>query len=756
MNSLVVSMENDQHLLAQVNKLRLELTSVQDTNEQLADELGKSNQRFILAMRGANEGVWDWNIETDTVYYSPRWKSMLGYEEDELEGNLSTWKSLVHPDEKKCVLEKAAHYLSGKVDKFEVEMRMRHKSGQFIYIRSSAFKVIESTGTQAVRLIGYHTDISKQKESEFFKIKHTKILEMIAKGVPAPKVYDEIALLYENKHPGMRCSMLELDGNILLHGGAPSMPKAYSDAVNGLRIGADVGSCGASTFTGKRVLVENIETDLNWKDLKDVALPHGMRCCWSEPVMSSTNDVLGAFGMYYNHPALPDEEESADLTSAAMLTSIVMERDQNQKRMRELAYTDELTGFSSRSHLHLYLEALIETSTTNNKHFALYYIDLDNFKGINDSLGHDIGDIHLKEIAERLLQLNRNIYLISRLGGDEFCILVEYIDNETTESIAQKCLDSVSQPSFLSGRKVIQTCSIGIACFPEDGQDLKGLLKAADTALYSAKENGKNQFSFYNKSFSKKAEYKFKIEQYLREAIEKDQLYVEYQTQIDIKTGHIIGVEALARWHHPTLGQVPPYEFIEIAERIGMMKPLTEFVLNRACSQVSDWRKAGFTNIRVAVNISPTHFLDAEFVPMVRKVLSDTHIPPSSLELEVTESVVQTKDKYLSVFKQLRSLGVLMAIDDFGTGYSSFASLRHLSVDCLKIDKYFLDDYEDRKTELLIGSMIEMAHSLEYNVVAEGVEHVEQLNLLKKLGCDLAQGYLFSKPLRPEAMYELL
>ncbi|UGA53649.1 bifunctional diguanylate cyclase/phosphodiesterase [Vibrio sp. VB16] len=749
-------MENDQHLLAQVNKLRLELTSVQDSNEQLADELGKSNQRFILAMRGANEGVWDWNIETDTVYYSPRWKYMLGYEEDELEGNLSTWKSLVHPDETKCVLEKAAHYLSGKVDKFEVEMRMRHKSGQFIYIRSSAFKVIESTGTQAVRLIGYHTDISKQKESEFFKIKHTKILEMIAKGVPAPKVYDEIALLYENKHPGMRCSMLELDGNILLHGGAPSMPKAYSDAVNGLRIGVDVGSCGASTFTGKRVLVENIETDPNWKDLKDVALPHGMRCCWSEPVMSSTNDVLGAFGMYYNHPALPDEEESADLTSAAMLTSIVMERDQNQKRMRELAYTDELTGFSSRSHLHLYLEALIETSATNNKHFALYYIDLDNFKGINDSLGHDIGDIHLQEIAERLLQLNRNIYLISRLGGDEFCILVEYIDNKTAESIAQKCLDSVSQPSLLSGRKVIQTCSIGIACFPEDGQDLKGLLKAADTALYSAKENGKNQFSFYDKSFSTKAEYKFKIEQYLREAIEKDQLYVEYQTQIDIKTGHIIGVEALARWHHPTLGQVPPYEFIEIAERIGMMKQLTEFVLNRACSQVSDWRKTGFTNIRVAVNISPTHFLDAEFVPMVRKVLSDTHIPPSSLELEVTESVVQTKDKYLSVFKQLRTLGVLMAIDDFGTGYSSFASLRHLSVDCLKIDKYFLDDYEDRKTELLIGSMIEMAHSLEYNVVAEGVEHVEQLNLLKKLGCDLAQGYLFSKPLRPEAIYELL
>lgn len=749
-------MKDHQHLLAQVNELRLELSSARKINEQLTDELGKSDLRFVLAMRGANEGVWDWDIETDTVYYSPRWKSMLGYEEHELEGNLSTWKSLVHPDEQKYVLDKASEYLIGNSDAFEVEMRMRHKNGKYIYIRSTAFKIIDSAGSQAIRLIGYHTDISKQKASELFKIKHSSILEMIAKGVAAQKVYDEIALLYESRHPGMRCSMLELDGNVLLHGGAPSMPKAYCDAVNGLIIGPEIGSCGASTFTGKRVLVKNIETDPKWKDLKELTLPHGMRCCWSEPIMSSTKNVLGAFGMYYDYPALPNAKESADLSSAAMLTSIVMERDHNQKRMKELAYTDELTGFSSRSHLYLYLEALIERSKLNANRFALYYIDLDNFKGINDSLGHDVGDIHLQEIAERLLLLNQHIYLISRLGGDEFCILLENNDDIIITELAQKCLEVVSRPSLLSGRKVIQTCSIGIARYPEDGQDLKSLLKAADTALYDAKENGKNQFSYYRKSFSNEAEYKFKVEQYLREAIENNQLYLEYQTQVDIQTGKIVAVEALSRWHHPALGQVPPCEFIEIAERIGMIKPLTKFVLRTACIQIANWRKSGFNNIRVAVNISPSHFLDAEFVPMVRKILEETQIPPSYLELEVTETVVQTKDKYLSVFAALRKLGVLMAIDDFGTGYSSFASLKHLNVGCLKIDKYFLDDFTDHKTELLIESMIGMAHSLGYSVVAEGVEHVEQLNLLRTLGCDLAQGDFFNKPEKPETIYKLL
>lgn len=256
---------------------------------------------------------------------------------------------------------------------------------------------------------------------------------------------------------------------------------------------------------------------------------------------------------------------------------------------------------------------------------------------------------------------------------------------------------------------------------------------------------------------TQKAEYRFRVEQYLREAVEKQQLSLVYQPQVQMLTGKITGVEALSRWYHPQLGQVPPTEFIATAERIGMIKPLTEWVLKTACSQAVEWKKAGLPAIRMAVNISPIHFLDKDFVSLVKRVIDETGMVPSELELEVTESVVQTDQKNLSIFRELKELGVLLAIDDFGTGYSSFASLKHLTVDFLKIDKCFIDDMlTDHKAKVLIGSMIEMGHNLEYEIIAEGIETAEQWHLLKALGCETAQGYLFSKPVSFDKISELL
>ncbi|GAB3527232.1 bifunctional diguanylate cyclase/phosphodiesterase [Photobacterium alginatilyticum] len=747
-------MKSNPHLLTQVNQLRTELASVNETNELLTNELNKSSERFVTAMRGANQAVWDWDLDTDEVYYSPLWKSMLGYDDDELDNHLDTWKSLVHSDEQQIILDKAQNYLSGQLGSFEVEMRLRHKNGYFVYIRSIAFSVSKSFDSKPSRLVGYHVDISKHKRAELFNKKHTKILEMIAKGFPTSDIYTEIALMYEGLFVGMRCSMLELEGDTLLHGGAPSLPQEYCDSVHGLKIGPNIGSCGTSTYTGKRVVVENIETDPKWSAIKHVALPHGMRCCWSEPIISSTGKVLGAFGMYYNHPARPTEDESEALTSAAMLTGIVMERDHNQKRIRELAYTDELTGFSSRSCLYANLESLIKRSSSEKSQFSLYYLDLDNFKDINDSLGHDVGDKHLQEVASRIASVGQGAHLLARLGGDEFCIIVKEATNkDTAANIAARYLDIIAKPSDVCGRKFTQTCSIGIASYPEDGADLQSLLKAADTALYTAKDHGKSQYAFYSKVLATEAEYRFKVEQYLREAIEQHTLSLVYQTQHDLDSGKIVGVEALSRWHHPELGQVSPIQFISIAERIGMIKQLTEQVLITACTQLVAWKKQGLPSIRMAINISPIHFLDPDFIPLIKRVIAETGIVASDLELEVTETVVQTHQKNLSVFQELKTLGVSLSIDDFGTGYSSFASLKHLTVDCLKIDKYFIDDLlTDKKTQLLVGSMIEMAHNLGCNVVAEGIEKPEQVNELKKLGCDMAQGYLFSQPTHPEGI----
>ncbi|NEQ50768.1 MAG: EAL domain-containing protein [Leptolyngbya sp. SIO3F4] len=722
------------------------------------EKLKQSEERFSLAMRGANDGLWDWNLETDKVYYSPRWKSMLGYEEDELADNLSTWKSLVHPDDKDIVLNMVQDYVDGKADSFDVEMRMQHKAGHHVFVLSRAFLVHRTSDGKAVRLVGTHVDITARKKAEAFDDKHAEILEMIATGKPASEIYSEIALMYEGRHPGLRCSMLELQDGRLMHGGAPSLPKEYCDAVHGLKNGPSVGSCGTSTYTGKRVLVENIETDPKWAKIKHVALPHGMRCCWSEPIKDSSGNVLGAFGMYYNHPALPNEEESNDLKSAARLAGIVMERDHAQKRIRELAYTDDLTGIANRAHFYQKLEAAIKCSDQNASRLGLLYIDLDNFKSVNDSLGHDAGDLLLKEIAKRLRNVARDIDFVARLSGDEFCILLNGIDdNCVTTQVAKRCFELISKPVDLLTRKFIPACSVGIAHYPDDGQNLSTLIKAADTSLYAAKEQGKNRYVFYKTELTQKVEYRFRVEQNLREAVENQELSLVYQPQVEMLTGKIIGVEALARWHHTQLGEVSPTEFIPIAEKIGMIEPLTEWVLRTACNQAVTWKKAGLPSMRMAVNISPVHFLDKDFVSLIERVLHETGMVPSELELEVTESVVQTDEKNLSTFQDLRNLGVQVAIDDFGTGYSSFASLKHLTIDCLKIDRYFISDMlDDNKSTLLIGSMIEMCRNLEHKIIAEGVETSEQYHTLQEFGCETAQGFLFSKPVSANEISNLL
>ncbi len=611
---------------------------------------------------------------------------------------------------------------------------------------------------ELIGVLGIGHNITQRKKAEVFDENNAEISEMIAMGRPAVKIYDAIALMYEERHPGMRCSLLELDGDTLLHGGAPSFPKEYCEAVHGLKIGPHVGSCGTSTFTGKRCLVENIETDYRWAELKQVALPHGVRCCWSEPIKSFSGKVLGAFGMYYDYPALPNKEESSDLTSAARLASLVMERDHAQKRIQQLAYTDELTGLASRARFYQSLEELIKTSKRHNRHFSLLYIDLDDFKDINDSLGHDIGDSLLKKIANRLASASREADFIGRLGGDEFCLLVEdVVDDYNAANVAQRCLEIISQPIELSTRKLTPACSIGVARFPEDGRDPSTLLKAADISLYAAKEHGKNRYAFYKPELTHKAEYRFQFENHLREAIVKQQLSLVYQPQVKVNSGEIVGVEALSRWQHPALGQVSPIEFIATAERIGMMQPLTEWVLHTACSQAVAWEKAGIPALRMAVNVSPSHFLDKDIIPLIKRILDETGMIPGELELEVTESIAQTDQENLSVFQDLKDLGVLLAIDDFGTGYSSFASLKHLNVDCLKIDKYFIDDMlTDKATLILISSMIEMGHNLGYEIIAEGIETSDQLKMIKKLGCETVQGYLFSKPLCTDEIPHLL
>lgn len=430
----------------------------------------------------------------------------------------------------------------------------------------------------------------------------------------------------------------------------------------------------------------------------------------------------------------------------------ITEQEKAQRRIWQLAHCDELTGLRSRMNFFENVNKKIIGARQNKERLALLYIDLDEFKGVNDSLGHDAGDRMLKIIAHRLDYVVQEGDLTARLSGDEFCMLVNNINEErAAKDVAVQCLNTINEPLQIGPQIIRPRCSIGIAHFPEDGDDPQSLLKAADTAMYVAKEEGKQCYAFYEPEMTERAERRLQLEQDLRRAIEQNELELYYQPQVDLKTGKMTGVEALARWNHTTKGMISPAEFIPIAERIGAINTLGEWVLNTACRQAAEWKEMGLAHILVAVNISPSHFQEANFSKLVENVLTETGLTTENLELEVTESVVQNMDDNLDTFHALRDLGLKIAIDDFGTGYSSLASLKSLPITCLKIDRLFIADMlKDANSSILLGLIIDVAQSLGHEVIAEGVELKGQAEALLSMQCQKVQGFYFSRPVKAE------
>jgi diguanylate cyclase (GGDEF)-like protein len=426
----------------------------------------------------------------------------------------------------------------------------------------------------------------------------------------------------------------------------------------------------------------------------------------------------------------------------------ITEQRAAEKRIRQLAYTDELTNLASRAYFYKHLEDMIKAGQGRDERFALLYLDLDGFKDVNDSLGHDVGDELLKTIAQRLQAVLRETDFVARLSGDEFCILVDRITDEyTSADVASRCLHEINHPVFLGMQEIRPRCSIGIAHYPDDGKDLNALLKAADSAMYCAKEDGKHRYAFYQPELTIQAEKRLEMEHELRQAIDKGEFELHYQPQIALHSGRMVGVEALVRWRHAIKGLVPPNDFIGVAERIGLIKPLGDWVLHTACRQVASWRAQGLPKFRIAVNISPLHFQDPTLLDSVAEVLRETGLHPSDLELEITETVVQTTGDNMRMFERLRTMGVQIAIDDFGTGYSSLASLKYLPIDCLKVDRLFITDMlKDADSSVIMGTIVSVAHALGHSVIAEGVETHEQLKVLSGIDCDMVQGYFFSRP----------
>ncbi len=455
------------------------------------------------------------------------------------------------------------------------------------------------------------------------------------------------------------------------------------------------------------------------------------------------------------HQELGVGSESGDVVLGTVQD--ITQQRATDRHIRELAYTDRLTGLASRAYFYKHLEDVIKAAQRREERFALLYIDLDGFKDVNDSLGHDMGDELLRIVAERLQGALRENDFIARLSGDEFCILVDNVhDQYAAAEVAARCLEAVNQPVQLGRREMRPRLSIGIAAFPDDGTDLQTLLKAADSAMYAAKEEGRHRYAFYRPELTEQVERRLQLEQDLRLALERHELVLHYQPQIELAGGRLVGVEALVRWQHPERGLLSPATFIAVAERIGVIDQLGRWVLASACRQLADWHRQGLEGLRVAVNISPRHFQDPALIDEVAAVLAETGLAPGCLELEITENVMQNAAGIMERFERLRAMGVKVALDDFGTGYSSLSSLKSLPLDCLKIDRLFVSDVlHDSRTALLLGSMVNMAHAFGMQVVAEGVESQDQLRVLQSVGCDLVQGFFFSRPVPPEEIPEL-
>ncbi len=423
----------------------------------------------------------------------------------------------------------------------------------------------------------------------------------------------------------------------------------------------------------------------------------------------------------------------------------ITRQKETEKQIRHLAYYDNLTGLASRSFYQERIESLIKAAGRRNEQFAFLFLDLDGFKEINDHFGHHIGDLFLNAIAHRLKFLAREVDFVARLGGDEFCIIIDNIidDNDVTE-VANRCLYKINQPLLIDQHPLIPRVSIGIAVFPRDGQNESELIKAAETAMYSAKQNGKQCYVFHSQNMANQAIQQREKERLLREAFEKEQFILYYQPQLSMNSGQIVGMEALVRWRHPVLGIILPESFIALAEQLGLLVELGNWAIKTVCEQMSRWHGAGLPFIQVSVNLSPAHFQDFGLIDIVQNLLIENGIPAHYLELEVTESTMQTKG-HIEVFKELRKIGVKIAIDDFGTGFSCLASLKKLPLDCLKIDKIFVDDMlYNSHTSLLLGTIIGLANALDYTLVAEGAETRDQALVLQSLGCNIIQGFFFS------------
>jgi diguanylate cyclase (GGDEF)-like protein len=495
----------------------------------------------------------------------------------------------------------------------------------------------------------------------------------------------------------------------------------------------------------------------------DWARENGIRSAASVPLIRN-DAVIGAIVFFAREPRAFDDEVMTLLGRMAENVVFALEnfeheqeRRRSQERIQFMATHDALTNLPNRIMFNEVLRVAIESARRYERSFAVMFVDLDHFKIINDTLGHDAGDELLRKVSSRLQRCVRASDVVARIGGDEFLVLLQEISEPAQATrVARKLLRAAIEPVDVQGQECRVTASIGIAMYPTHGRDGQELLANADQAMYAAKESGKNNYQFFSEEIRNRSLERLALENQLRHALGRDELSLRYQAKIDLATNRITGVEALLRWHNAQLGDVTPAQLLPIAEETGLIVPIGRWVLRTACLQNVAWQREGLPEIAIAVNLSPRQFADPQLIDTIKEALGESGMAPGLLEIEVTESMIMASpDAAVRILKSIRQLGVRTAIDDFGTSYSSLALLRKFPVDALKVDRSFIRDLP-RSGDAITEAVITMGRSLGMTVIAEGVETPEQHAYLREHACDEMQGFLFSRPVVADEFAQLL
>lgn len=684
-----------------------------DEHQHIVDELWKLSQ--VIEQSPISVVVTD--LDGSIEYCNRRFCEVSGYAREELIGGKpSILKSGLTPESVYADLWRTVS--SGK--EWRGEVLNRKKSGELFWERQRIAPLKDKTGS-VTHLVAMKEDISELKNVSLNLHLRQRALESSSNGI-------------------MITSVAQLDHPITYVNPAFERMTGYA----------------ASDVIGKngRFLVRD---DLNQKGLSEIRSALRERREGIAVLRNYRKD--GALFWNELHIAPVVDEDGAITTHFISILNNVTERVQYEEQLHFQATHDVLTGLANRSLLSDRINQGIVRSRRDKDIVGVMLIDLDRFKVVNDGLGHASGDVLLREISRRLKSCVRETDTVARLGGDEFVVVLNSVaDEDNIAAVACKILKAVNQPLHIEEKKLIVTASIGVSMFPRDGDDGDLLLRNADLAMYRVKEFGRNNYRFYLPEMHGMALDRLDMEADLRRALDADELVVYYQPKVDIASGQIVGAEALIRWIHPKIGLINPLEFIPLAEETGLIIPVGEIVLRKVVSQLRRWRDAGLAAVPVAVNISPRQFRQENLASTIRRILETAAIGGELLDLELTESMVMVHaEAAAAVLHELKTLGCRLYLDDFGTGYSSLAYLKRFPIDALKIDRSFILDLTTDSDDAAIASaIIAMAHSLGMRVVAEGVEHSEQLEVLKAHGCDEYQGYFFARPMPVEKFTTML